>query len=423
MRILVTLLIIIVSNIQGVSQTFGIQQEVASQIIQRHQVKKASYIEQNSIDIALLLTLHRTSLENYLKNIVEQQSAFSNSIIPSTSQKTITRKYQSQISKSTSKKAAQIAEEVHKNRTPLTSIQKSSIAKLQPLAINEQTDKQDSEIAAFLGKKAHLNIPTIGKEKSSAEGSSSGAPKQIGLESHSPYLANSSFENKDEKEALIYEQSHAEKTPSGTQNQADSTNKQSEIKNENEYVILKLDDPVNRTLELKTFEEITTSQTKKDSTIVLLNQSNSNSSSSETVLQNKPLQEQHVETPVKVRPITDIASKEKEVKPIERTSVNETIDEGALYDTTFEGVSFYLQVAALSSPKSTQEVEKILGLNEHVERKSIAGLYKYFVPNFSTYREALLKKQSLEHRGVSCFVVAMKTGNVLDIKTLLQVSD
>ena len=124
-----------------------------------------------------------------------------------------------------------------------------------------------------------------------------------------------------------------------------------------------------------------------------------------------------------MRPITDIASKEKEVKPIERTSVNETIDEGALYDTTFEGVSFYLQVAALSSPKSTQEVEKILGLNEHVERKSIAGLYKYFVPNFSTYREALLKKQSLEHRGVSCFVVAMKTGNVLDIKTLLQVSD
>ena len=423
MRILVTLLIIIVSNIQGVSQTFGIQQEVASQIIQRHQVKKASYIEQNSIDIALLLTLHRTSLENYLKNIVEQQSAFSNSIIPSTSQKTITRKYQSQISKSTSKKAAQIAEEVHKNRTPLTSIQKSSIAKLQPLAINEQIDKQDSEIAAFLGKKAPLNIPTIGKEKSSAERFSSGAPKQIGLESHSPYLANSSFENKDEKEALIYEQSHAEKTPSGTQNHADSTNKQPEIKNENEYVILKLDDPVKRTLELKTFEEITTSQTKKDSTIVLLNQSNSNSSSSETVLQNKPLQEQHVETPVKVRPITDIASKEKEVKPFERTSVNETIDDGALYDTNFEGVTFYLQVAALSSPKSTQEVEKTLGLNEHVEKKSIAGLYKYFVPNFSTYREALLKKQSLEHRGITCFVVAMKKGTVLDIKTLLQVSD
>ena len=77
----------------------------------------------------------------------------------------------------------------------------------------------------------------------------------------------------------------------------------------------------------------------------------------------------------------------------------------------------------LNQKSSTQEVEKILGLNEHVERKSIAGLYKYFVPNFSTYPEALLKKQSLEHRGVSCFVVAMKTGNVLDIKTLLQVSD
>jgi len=176
-------------------------------------------------------------------------------------------------------------------------------------------------------------------------------------------------------------------------------------------------------LEFKAFEDITASQTKKDSTIVLSNQSNSNSSSSETVLPNKPLQEQHVETPVNVRPITDIASKEKEVKPIERTSVNETIDGGGLYDTTFEGVSFYLQVAALSSPKSTQEVEKIHGLNEHVERKLIAGLYKYFIPNFSTYREALLKKQSLEQRDVSCFVVAIKTGNILDIKTLLQVSD
>ena len=423
MRILATILIIIVGNIHGLSQTIGIQQAVASRIIQSHQVKKASYIEQNSIDIGTLLTLRRTSLENYLKNIVAQQSAFSKPIIPSTSQKTITRKYQSQISKSTSKKAVQIAEEIHKNNHPLTSIQKSSIAKLPPLAINKQTDKQASEIAAFLGKKAHLNTPTIAKEKSSAEGPSSDAPKQIVVETHSPFLANISFENKDEKEAISSEQSHAEKTPSETQNQADSTNEQSEIKSENNYEILKLDDPVKRTLELNAFEEITTSQTKKDSAIVLSNQSNSNSSSSETVLPNKPLQEQHVETPVKVRPITDIASKEKEVKPIERTSVNETIDEGALYDTTFEGVSFYLQVAALSSPKSTQEVEKILGLNEHVERKSIAGLYKYFVPNFSTYREALLKKQSLEHRGVSCFVVAMKTGNVLDIKTLLQVSD
>lgn len=418
MRILATILIIIVGNIHGVSQTIGIQQDVASRIIQSHQVKKASYIEQNSIDIGTLLTLRRTSLENYLKNIVAQQSAFSKPIIPSTSQKTITRKYQSQISKSTSKKAVQIAEEIYKNRTPLNKYSKSSIAKLPPLAINEQTDKQASEIAAFLGKKAHLNTPTIAKEKSSAEGPSSDAPEQIVVETHSPYLANISFENKDEQEAISSEQSHAEKTPSERQNQADSTNEQSELKSENNYEILNLDDPAKRNLELKAFEEITTSQTKKDSAIVLSNQSNSNSSSSETVLPNKPLQEQRVETPVKVRPITDIAS-----KPIERTSVNETIDEGALYDTTFEGVSFYLQVAALSSPKSTQEVEKILGINEHVERKSIAGLYKYFVPNFSTYREALLKKQDLEHRGVSCFVVAMKTGNVLDIKTLLQVSD
>ena len=77
---------------------------------------------------------------------------------------------------------SQIAEEIHKNRTPLTSIQKSSIAKLPPLAINEQTDKQALEIAAFLGKKAHLHTPTIAKEKSSAEGPSSDAPKQIVVE-------------------------------------------------------------------------------------------------------------------------------------------------------------------------------------------------------------------------------------------------
>ncbi|MDA9267759.1 hypothetical protein N9P66_05255, partial [Salibacteraceae bacterium] len=61
-------------NIHGLSQTIGIQQAVASRIIQSHQVKKASYIEQNSIDIGTLLTLRRTSLENYLKNIVAQQS-------------------------------------------------------------------------------------------------------------------------------------------------------------------------------------------------------------------------------------------------------------------------------------------------------------------------------------------------------------
>lgn len=105
-------------NIHGVSQTIGIQQDVASRIIQSHQVKKASYIEQNSIDIGTLLTLRKTSLENYLKNIVAQQSSLSKPVIPSTSQKTITRKYQSHISKSTSEKAVQIAEEIHKNRTP-----------------------------------------------------------------------------------------------------------------------------------------------------------------------------------------------------------------------------------------------------------------------------------------------------------------
>jgi len=412
-----------VGSIHGVSQTIGIQQDVASRLIQSHQVKKASYIEQNSINIGTLLTLRKTSLENYLKNIVAQQSSLSKPVIPSTSQKTLTRKYQSHISKSTSEKAVQIAEEIHKNNHPLTSIQKSSIAKLPPLAIKEQTDKQASEIVAFLGKKAQLNTQTIAEEKNSAEGPLIDAPKQIVVETYSSNVANISFENKDEKEAVSSEQSHAEKTPSERQNQADTTNEPSGIKSENNYENLKLDDPVKRTLEFKAFEDITASQTKKDSTIVLSNQSNSNSSSSETVLPNKPLQEQHVETPVNVRPITDIASKEKEVKPIERTSVNETIDGGGLYDTTFEGVSFYLQVAALSSPKSTQEVEKILGLNEHVERKLIAGLYKYFIPNFSTYREALLKKQSLEQRDVSCFVVAIKTGNILDIKTLLQVSD
>ena len=105
MRILATILIIIVGSNHGVSQTIGIQQDVAAQIIQSHQAKKASYIEQNSIDIGTLLTLRRTSLEAYLKKIVAQQSAFSEPIIPSTYQKNIKQKYQSQISKSTSKKS------------------------------------------------------------------------------------------------------------------------------------------------------------------------------------------------------------------------------------------------------------------------------------------------------------------------------
>ena len=95
-----------------------------------------------------------------------------------------------------------------------------------------------------MGKKAHLNTPTIAKEKNSAEGPSNDAPKQIVVETHSPYLANISFENKDERVAISSEQIHAEKTPSERQNQADSTNEQSEIKSENNYEILKLDDPV-----------------------------------------------------------------------------------------------------------------------------------------------------------------------------------
>ena len=192
-------------SIHGVSQTIGIQQDVASRLIQSHQVKKASYIEQNSINIGTLLTLRKTSLENYLKNIVAQQSSLSKPVIPSTSQKTITRKYQSHISKSTSEKAVQIAEEIHKNNHPLTSIQKSSIAKLPPLAINEQTDKQASEIVAFLGKKAQLNTQTIAEEKNSAEGPSNDAPKQIVVETYSSNVANISFENKDERVAISSE--------------------------------------------------------------------------------------------------------------------------------------------------------------------------------------------------------------------------
>jgi hypothetical protein len=104
------------------------------------------------------------------------------------------------------------------------------------------------------------------------------------------------------------------------------------------------------------------------------------------------------------------------------TNTEGAYDEERYFNTTFDGVVFRLQVAALDEAKPSALVGKTLQLASVPDRKFVDGLYKYYLYEFITYQEAKDAKGQLRSNGISAFVVAFRNDKIENLQRLLQIN-
>ena len=98
---------------------------------------------------------------------------------------------------------------------------------------------------------------------------------------------------------------------------------------------------------------------------------------------------------------------------------NSVLEEAKNYDRTFEGITFHLQIAALSVKKNNKDVGRSLSISSSVNNILQDGLYKYYIGNFSTYLQAKKRKEKLRSEGIESFIIAKSGTRIIDLKSLL----
>ncbi len=87
------------------------------------------------------------------------------------------------------------------------------------------------------------------------------------------------------------------------------------------------------------------------------------------------------------------------------------------------GLSFRVQIAALSRNASPSEFTNRFGLSDRVDAEQHDGLNKYLVGNFTAYQEARNKREDIRGKGASdAFVTAYNSGRRITVQEALMIS-
>lgn len=87
------------------------------------------------------------------------------------------------------------------------------------------------------------------------------------------------------------------------------------------------------------------------------------------------------------------------------------------------GLSFRVQIAALTRNASPAEFTNRFGLSDRVDAEQHDGLNKYLVGNFTAYQEARNKREDIRGKGASdAFVTAYNSGRRITVQEALMIS-
>lgn len=87
------------------------------------------------------------------------------------------------------------------------------------------------------------------------------------------------------------------------------------------------------------------------------------------------------------------------------------------------GLSFRVQIAALTRNASPAEFANRLGLSDRIDAEQHEGLNKYLVGNFTAYQEARNKREDIRGKGASdAFVTAYNSGRRITVQEALMIS-
>jgi hypothetical protein len=108
------------------------------------------------------------------------------------------------------------------------------------------------------------------------------------------------------------------------------------------------------------------------------------------------------------------------------TGNSSTGDENKTLVTTtpsVSGLSYRIQIAALSRNASPSEFANRFGLSERIDAEQHDGLNKYLVGNFNAYQEARNKREDIRGKGASdAFVTAYNSGRRITVQEALMIS-